>query len=33
MVAIVVDLDNFDVETDLLGFLNSVLEKAEYICQ
>ena len=27
------DVDNFDVETDLPRFLNSVLEKAEYDCQ
>ena len=28
----VADVEDFDVETDLPRFLNSVLEKAEYIC-
>ena len=27
------DVEDFDVDIDLPGFLNSVLEKAEYICQ
>lgn len=33
MAAIAADVDDFDVETDLPRFLNSVYEKAEYICQ
>ena len=28
----VADVEDFDVETDLPRFLNSVFEKAEYIC-
>ena len=31
MAAMAADFDDFDVETDLPRFLNSVLEKAEYM--
>ena len=33
MAAIAADVEDFDVKTDLPRFLNSVLEKAEYISQ
>ena len=33
MAAMAADVEDFDVEIDLPRFLNSVLEKAEYICQ
>ena len=34
MAAMAADVEDFDEETDLASiFLNSVLEKAEYICQ
>ena len=33
MTAMAADVEDFDVEIDLPRFLNSVLEKAEYICQ
>ena len=33
MAAMAADVEDFDVEIDLPRFFNSVLEKAEYICQ
>ena len=33
MAGMVADVEYFDVETDIPRFLNSVLEKAKYICQ